>query len=89
MFWRLTKNGYRFGEVLSALQKDIRRGKEEEALFWALELCPEFEDHLWSRLVIIAYEDVSSLVPGNIPTVISRMREDYFRFHKLGNSAAL
>lgn len=52
-------------------------------------MCPTFEAHLWSRLRIIAYEDVSALVPGNIPTRISQMREDYFYFRGNGNDAAL
>ena len=33
-----TKHGYDFYEVLSALQKEIRRGNEYEAMFWAVEL---------------------------------------------------
>jgi len=33
-----TTRGYDIYELLSALQKDIRRGNEYEALFWAAEL---------------------------------------------------
>jgi replication-associated recombination protein RarA len=42
-----------------------------------------------SRLIIISYEDVSALVPGNIPTTISRMREDYFYLRSEGDNGAL
>ena len=53
-----TKGGYLLGEVISALQKEIRRGNEEEAMYWALELCPDYEKYLWRRLLIIAHEDI-------------------------------
>jgi replication-associated recombination protein RarA len=33
-----TNGGYVNSEVTSAMQKSIRRGLEEEALFWATEL---------------------------------------------------
>lgn len=88
MFFLHTKNGYSADEALSALQKSVRRGEEKEAMYWALEMCPDFESHLWNRIVVIAYEDISSL-SGNIPIVVSRMRDDYFRFRETGNSAAL
>lgn len=55
----LTKKGYNFLEVFSALQKEIRRGKEEQALFWALELEPfQKGKTLWNRLRVIASEDI-------------------------------
>ena len=38
-----TQNGYPLDEIISALQKDIRRGNEEQALYWVLELLPRFE----------------------------------------------
>src|ERR1035438_6071644 len=33
MKFRPTQNGYQLSEVVSALQKEIRRGKEREAMF--------------------------------------------------------
>jgi replication-associated recombination protein RarA len=53
-----TGRGYDFYEVASALQKEIRRGREEEAMYWALELADQYDDFLWRRLAIIASEDV-------------------------------
>ncbi|MBE6108505.1 MAG: hypothetical protein E7192_07735 [Erysipelotrichaceae bacterium] len=57
----VTKNGYHADEVISALQKCIRRAQEEEACMFAYELyltSPELEDKLWSRLLTISVEDV-------------------------------
>jgi hypothetical protein len=54
-----TQGGYLCGEVASALQKEIRRGNEREALFWASELdLAGYGNYVWKRLRIIASEDV-------------------------------
>ena len=54
-----TPGGYQNGEVASALQKEIRRGNEKEALFWATELeLGGNATYVWKRLLIIASEDV-------------------------------
>ncbi len=54
-----TVGGYDYYEVVSALQKSIRRGMEEDALFWASELyMSEYAPHAWKRLLVIASEDV-------------------------------
>lgn len=48
-------------EVISALQKEIRRGNTENACRLAYELIstsPELEEKLWIRLIVIAVEDV-------------------------------
>ena len=38
--WKpITRNHYQYDEVVSALQKEIRRGNEFNAFFWGLELC--------------------------------------------------
>ncbi len=55
-----TISGYKADEVISALQKEIRRGKFEEASFFALELLEsDLENKLWERLQVIAVEDVA------------------------------
>jgi replication-associated recombination protein RarA len=58
--WELrTRHGYEFDEIASALQKSIRRGWEDEALFWAMELNESgFGAYCWRRLMVIASEDV-------------------------------
>lgn len=61
---RSTVGGYRCEEVASALQKCIRRGLEEQALFWATELdLSGFGEYVWKRLKIIASEDVGPESP--------------------------
>ncbi len=48
-------------EVISALQKEIRRGKTENAVLLAYEMLmtsAELEAKLWQRLLVIAVEDI-------------------------------
>ena len=54
----ITKNGYDFWELMSALQKDIRRGNERQAVFWAVELESFKPTALWNRLIVMASEDI-------------------------------
>jgi len=59
-----THGGHDFYEVLSALQKSIRRGLLDDALFWGTELyLSDYADHAWNRLLIIASEDVGQAAP--------------------------
>ncbi len=61
----LTPGGFSCGEVASAMQKCIRRGLEEDALFWATELdLAGFGEYVWKRLRIITSEDVGLASPG-------------------------
>jgi len=54
---KTTVNGYAMDEVVSALQKEIRRGNEENATFWACELLDSGAgETLWRRLKVIAAE---------------------------------
>lgn len=70
-----TKNGYDFFECSSALQKSIRRGLEDEALFWAVELFESnFVEYVWKRLKIISSEDVGLAAP-QISTEIQSLYE--------------
>src|SRR5258705_10862502 len=51
--------GFCLGEVASALQKSIRRGDEDAALFWATELdLSGYGEYCWKRLRIMTSEDV-------------------------------
>jgi len=60
-----TPGGYLNSEVSSAMQKCIRRGLEEEALFWATELdLGGYGAYVWKRLRIIASEDVGLADPS-------------------------
>lgn len=56
-----TRNGLRSDEVISALQKEIRRGHTENAALLAHEMIitsPELEAMVWRRLEAISVEDV-------------------------------
>ncbi len=73
-FSQLTSvGGYNLGEVASALQKSIRRGLEQEALFWATELdISGYGEYCWKRLRIITSEDVGLAEP-NLPATIQAL----------------
>ena len=58
-----TSGEYPMDEVASALQKCIRRGLEEEALYWALELESNFMMYVWKRLAVTAAEDIGMANP--------------------------
>jgi len=59
-----TINGYDFFECSSALQKCIRRGMEDDALFWMAELClSNYHEYVWKRLRIISSEDIGLAEP--------------------------
>jgi replication-associated recombination protein RarA len=56
-----TRHGLPADEVISALQKEIRRGHTENAALIAYEMAttsPEMEAYLWKRLQVISVEDV-------------------------------
>lgn len=57
----ITFNGFPADHVISALQKEIRRGNTENAALLAYEMVltsPAMEDYLWQRLMIISVEDI-------------------------------
>jgi replication-associated recombination protein RarA len=73
-----TVNGYPADEVISALQKEIRRGNFESATFFGLELIESgniFENKFWERILVISVEDVAD--PNVIP-IISSLRTHYY-----------
>ena len=71
-----TKHGYDHYELLSALQKCIRRGLEYEAMHFAAELEEFNPTMLWNRLKIIASEDIG---PANesMPLLIDCLQKQY------------
>jgi len=68
-----TKNGYDLGQVRSALQKEIRRGNEMRAMFWAYEMMPKFVRYLFHTLNVIACEELAWDDPGI--SIINSCRE--------------
>jgi replication-associated recombination protein RarA len=68
-------------EVISALQKEIRRGNTENAAMLAYEMLitsAELEEFLWGRLQVISVEDVGY---GNLnaPVLIETLYQMHFR----------
>src|SRR5258706_3530283 len=56
-----TFHGLPADQVISAIQKEIRRGNTENAALLGYEMVltsPALEDYLWQRLMIIAVEDI-------------------------------
>ena len=74
---RPTQNGYNLNEVRSALQKEIRRGKEYEAMMWALEMIPRYERYLWRSLLVVVHEDIGLANPGLL-RIVPECRRMYF-----------
>jgi replication-associated recombination protein RarA len=62
-----TTRGYQLGEVISALQKTIRRGDERLAGYFAMELFESgFEAYAWRRLLTISAEDCHGCITQEI-----------------------
>lgn len=75
-----TLNDFQADEVISALQKEIRRGNTENAALLACEMLltsSELEACLWFRLQVISVEDVGY---GNLQAPI--LIDTLFRMHK-------
>jgi replication-associated recombination protein RarA len=69
-------------EVISALQKEIRRGHTDNAARLGYELLmtsPELEEKMWKRLVVISIEDVGMGNP-DAPILINALYEMRSRF---------
>ncbi len=77
-----TENGFPADEVISALQKSIRRGLVENAVLLGWEMfitSPELEEKMWARLMVISVEDVGA---GNLdaPVLIDTLYRMHERF---------
>jgi replication-associated recombination protein RarA len=70
--WNLTTlNEYRADEVVSALQKAVRRGDCDSAVYWAHEMnLSGLGAWAWRRLLIITSEDVGLAVP-EAPAIVN------------------
>ena len=73
----LTMNGYDMFEVVSALQKCIRRGDEKGAMHWGVEMFVSgFAPYAWKRLIIISMEDIGLANPW-APVVVKTYKDIY------------
>ena len=72
-----TVRGYDAREVVSALQKCIRRGLDDDAVYWAVELERSgLGAWCWKRLRVIVSEDVGLAWPEG-PAVIAALHAAY------------
>ena len=77
-----TPGGYTNEEVRSAFQKEIRRGNEYEALFWATELeLAGYAKYVWKTMLIISAEDVGVAEP-TLPASIWSLFQTWEWFQK-------
>ena len=77
-----TEHGFAADEVISALQKSIRRGLVDNALLLGWEMfvtSPEMEAMLWSRLCVISVEDVG-LGNAQAPILVNTLFEMHQRY---------
>jgi replication-associated recombination protein RarA len=81
IFQLKTQNGFDFFEVASAMQKDIRRANEKDALYWGYEMIPRYENYLWKRLKVIVNEDIGI---ANFPliTAVQTLAAQYFEMRE-------
>ncbi|OGH15257.1 MAG: hypothetical protein A3H50_03530 [Candidatus Levybacteria bacterium RIFCSPLOWO2_02_FULL_37_10] len=79
-----TKNNYRLDEVVSALQKSIRRGQEERALYWAYEMIHGgYIGYFWRRISVIVVEDFG-LADSFAPVLINSLAQLNERVNRNG-----
>ena len=77
-----TEHGYALGDVISTIQKEIRRGNERSALYWAYHCIPRYEMYLWRRLLVIANEDIGLGNPA-VLYIIPSLRDQFFEFRSI------
>lgn len=82
-----TIRGFDAHEVVSALQKSIRRCEETQAVQWAVELDQSgLGDYCWTRLLIITSEDVGvAWIEG--PAVIRSLYQTYMELRARNSKA--
>ena len=77
-----TEHGLPADEVISALQKCLRRGMTENVLLLGWEMfitSPEMEEKLWSRLCVIAVEDIG-LGNAQAPVLVETLYQQHKRY---------
>lgn len=83
----MTVNGHNGYEVVSALQKAIRRGEIDNAVYWAADLdLSGFSQWLWNRILLITSEDVGPAWPEG-PATIRALYENWKEIKGKPNNA--
>ena len=73
----ITKSGLNADEVISGIQKSIRRAEVEDAIAFAWEMyitSEEMENYLWKRLMVISVEDIG-FGEVNTPILIKTLND--------------
>lgn len=86
-----TANGFAADEVISALQKSIRRGLLENAVLlgWEMYLTSEaLEEKLWSRLSVISVEDIG-FGDRQAPVLVETLYRQHERHERPGGDRFL
>jgi replication-associated recombination protein RarA len=79
-----TRRGYQPHEVVSALQKTIRRSDPKGAAYWAMELFDSgYRDWCWKRLMTILSEDIGP-ADRYLPATIVALRDQSLAEAKKG-----
>lgn len=66
MAYPMTENGYNMYDMLSMMQKAIRRGDYQHAGFAARQLRKTFRKVMWNRLLVISAEDCFGIITKEI-----------------------
>ncbi|PIP00435.1 AAA family ATPase [Pleomorphomonas carboxyditropha] len=77
-----TEHGFFADEVISALQKCTRRGMTDNVLLLGWEMfitSPEMEEMMWSRLCVMAVEDIGLGNP-NAPILVETLYQQHKRY---------
>jgi len=53
------------------MQKEIRRGSERDALWWALLLYDAAPNYVWKRILVTASEDIGLASPETVDRVVN------------------
>lgn len=61
-----TKNGHNMFDVSSMVQKSLRRGLVNDALYAANEMIPKYRSYLWKRLLTVSAEDCFGFMTSKI-----------------------
>ncbi len=86
-----TAHGFAADEVISALQKCTRRGLLDNTLLLGWEMyitSPELEEMLWSRLTVMAVEDIG-FGDRNAPVLIETLYQQHQRYPRPGGDRFL
>ena len=74
MSYPFTRTGYNIYDMMSLMQKGIRRGRFNDAGFAACQLKEEYRQMMWNRLFVISSEDCFGVLTKEL---IKQYENDY------------